>query len=255
LRSRESDRDYPHLFQEEMMRMTQGWTGLRTAVIALGLFACALPGAQASSILTSKSDSILTYDTAGAIGTSPSGDGITGSNMISFVPITSSTVDANSNISLGYFQVTGQAAGHSTTYANTPFTITYTPAGIDGNAVTGTAGANSATISGVLNGTVTGSDYSTVVATFKGVTNASVQTVDNGNLVTSVLSIPQGSQLLVPSTTFNGETTVEGLVTTSGVPVQETPAPEPSTIALFLSTVGGLGLRKYVLARRQRSEA
>ena len=39
---------------------------------------------------------------------------------------------------------------------------------------------------------------------------------------------------------------------TTGVPVNETPAPEPSTIALFLSTVGGLGLRKYVLARRQR---
>ena len=28
-----------HPFQEEKMRMTQGWTGLRTAVIALGLFA------------------------------------------------------------------------------------------------------------------------------------------------------------------------------------------------------------------------
>jgi hypothetical protein len=231
-----------------MMRMTQGWTGLRTAVIALGLLACALPGAKADSIVT-KSDSILTYDSAGAIGTSPSGDGITGSNMISFVPITSASVDANSNFSLGYFQVTGQAAGQSTTYDNTPFSITYSPASIDGNAVTGTA-----QISGVLNGTVTGSDYSTVVATFKGVTNDTVQTVDNGNLVTSVLSIPQGSQLLVPSTTFNGETTVEGLVTTTGLPINETPAPEPSTIALFLSTVGGLGLRKYVLARRQRSD-
>jgi len=70
-----------------------------------------------------------------------------------------------------------------------------------------------------------------------------------------VLSIPQGSQLLVPSTTFNGETTVEGLVTTTGVPNSVTTAPEPSTIALFLSTVCGLGLRRFVLARRQRSEA
>ena len=52
LRSRGSDRDYPHLFQEEMMRMTQGWTGLRTAVIALGLFACASTGAKADSILS-----------------------------------------------------------------------------------------------------------------------------------------------------------------------------------------------------------
>jgi hypothetical protein len=248
LRRRESDRDYPHLFQEEMMRMTQGWTGLRTAVIALGLFACALPGAKA--------DPILTYDTAGAVSISPpSSFGITGSNMISFVPITSATVDANSNISLGFFQVTGQAAGQSTTYDNTPFSITYTPTSVDGNAVTGTAGSNSATISGLLNGTVTGNDYSTVVATFTKVTDATVQTVDGGNLVTSVISIPQGSQLLVPSTTFNGETTVEALVTTTSVPVNVTPAPEPSTIALFLSTLCGLGLRRHVLARRQRSES
>jgi hypothetical protein len=249
LRSRESDRDYPHLFQEEMMRMTLGWTGLRTAVIALGLLACALPGANAGSI-ANNADSILMYDTAGSIDTSSSVDGVTGSNMISFVPITSASVNANSNFSLGYFQVTGQAAGQSTTYDNTPFSITYSPGSIDGNAVTGTAQIN-----GVLNGTVTGGDYSTVVATFKSVSNSTFSTVDNGNLVTSVLSIPQGSQLLVPSTTFNGETTVEGLVTTSGLPINEQAAPEPSTIALFLSTVCGLGLRKYVLARRQRCEA
>ena len=33
------------------MRMTQGWTGLRTAVIALGLFACATTGAKADADL------------------------------------------------------------------------------------------------------------------------------------------------------------------------------------------------------------
>ena len=32
------------------MRMTQGWTGLRTAVIALGLFACAQTGVKAAAI-------------------------------------------------------------------------------------------------------------------------------------------------------------------------------------------------------------
>ena len=52
-----------------------------------------------------------------------------------------------------------------------------------------------------------------------------------------------------------GTTTLEGIITTSGTPNPEAPVPEPSTIALFLSTVGGLGLRKYVLARRQRGQA
>lgn len=221
------------------MRMTQGWSGLRTAVIALGLFACASTGATA--------DAILTYGTAGSIDASTSSDGVTGSNVISFVPITSASVDANSNISLGYFQVAGEAAGVSTTYDHTPFSITYVPGSIDGNAITG-AGA---TITGYLNGTVTGNNYSTVMATFTSITNASAQVVDGGSLLTSTLSIPQGNLFLVPSTTFNGETTVEGTIVTTGVP---TATPEPSTIALFLSTVGGLALRKYVLARRRSSQ-
>jgi hypothetical protein len=225
-----------------MMRMTQGWTGLRSAVIALGFFACASTG--------SKADSILGYGTAGSIDASSAADGVTGANVISFIPIKTAQVDGSSNISLGFFQVAGQAAGQSTTYTNTPFSITYVPGSVDGNAVSSTI-----SITGFLNGTVTGNDFSTVVATFNPLTKGSFQVVDGKNLVTSSLSIPQGSQLLVPSLTGNGETTVEGLIATSGSPVNETPAPEPSTIALFLSTVGGLGLRKYVLARRQRSQA
>jgi hypothetical protein len=180
-----------------------------------------------------------------------SNDGVTGANVISFVPITSASVDANSNVSLGFFQVAAESGSASTTYNNTPFSITYVPGSIDGNAITGQA----ATITGVLNGTVTGSNFSTVVATFTSLTSPSSQVVDGGNLVTSTLSIPQGSLFLVPSLSNNGESTAEGSVVSSGVPVNETPAPEPSTIALFLSTVGGLGLRKYVLGRRQRNES
>jgi hypothetical protein len=226
-----------------MMRMTQGWTGLRTAVVALGLFAGASTGANA--------DSILSYSTAGSIDASVSNDGVTGANVISFVPITSASVDANSNLSLGFFQVAAESGSASTTYNNTPFSITYVPGSIDGNAITGQA----ATITGVLNGTVTGNNFSTVVATVTSLTSPSSQVVDGSNLVTSTLSIPQGSLFLVPSLSNNGESTAEGTVVSTGVPVNETPAPEPSTIALFLSTVGGLGLRKYVLGRRQRNEA
>jgi hypothetical protein len=225
-----------------MMRMTQGWTGLRTAVIALGLSACASTGANA--------DSILGYNTAGSIDASLSSDGVTGANVISFVPITSSQVDANSNISLGFFQVAGQAAGQSTTYNNTPFSITYVPGTIDGNAVN-----DSVTITGVLNGKESGNNYSSLVATFNPLPKNSFQATDGQSLVTSSLSIPQVSQLLVPSTTNGGETTVEGVISTSGTPIKETPAPEPSTIALFLSTVGGLGLRKFVQARRQAKQS
>ena len=41
-------------------------------------------------------------------------------------------------------------------------------------------------------------------------------------------------------------TSAQGLVT-----LVESPVPEPSTIVLFLTTVGGLGLRRYVLSRRR----
>jgi hypothetical protein len=221
-----------------MMRMTQGWTRLRTAVIALGLVACTSTGAKA--------DSILGYSTAGSIDTTLTADGVTGTNVISFVPITNAQVDATSNIPLGYFQVAALPSGQSTTYDNTPFSITFVPSSLNGTAL---ASPGSVEVTGVLNGVVTGSTQSGVLATFDTLSNGSFQLAG----ASSTLSIPQSGAALVPSSAGNGTTTVEGMIVTNGTP--EVPAPEPSTIALFLSTVGGLGLRKYVLSRRQRSQA
>ena len=128
LRSRGSDRDYPHPFQEEMMRMTQGWTGLRTAVIALGLFACASTGANADSISGVRHRRIDRCHHASRRGYRRECDQLCPDHQ----PLQSMR---NSNISLGYFQVAAQAAGQSTTYTNTPFSITYVPGTVDGNAV------------------------------------------------------------------------------------------------------------------------
>ena len=50
-------------------------------------------------------------------------------------------------------------------------------------------------ITGVLNGTVTGSNYSTRGRDVQHREQWLVPTVDNGKLVTSVLSIPQGSSV------------------------------------------------------------
>jgi hypothetical protein len=216
-----------------MMRMTQGWTGLRFAVIALGLFSTASTSSLA--------DSILGYNTAGAIDATAPGDGVTGANVISFVPITSAQVDTTSNIPLGYFQVASQSAGASTTYDNTPFSITFVPSTLNGATLTS---PGTVTINGVLNGVVTGANQSSVVATFSTPASGSFEL----GSTSSTLSIPQSSLLLVPSSAGNGETTVAGIVTSVATP-------EPSTVALFLSTFGGLGLRRYVLRRRQRAEA
>src|ERR1700733_3808247 len=74
-----------HPFQEEMMRMTLGWTGLRTAVVALGLCACAQTGVNAAAISATSSDAVLGYSTAGSVDTTKAGDGVSGTNVISFV--------------------------------------------------------------------------------------------------------------------------------------------------------------------------
>jgi hypothetical protein len=215
------------------MRMTQGWTGLRFAVIALGLFI--------SASTSTKADSILGYGTAGAITATPP-DGISGANVISFVPITSASVDTTSNVPLGFFQVAAEAPGSTpTTYTNTPFSITFLPQTLNSESL---VNPGSVTISGVLNGVVTGANQSSVVATFNTPSSGSFEL----GSTSSTLSIPQTSLLLVPSSAGNGETTVAGVITSVATP-------EPSTIALFLSTVGGLGLRKHVLRRRQRSQA
>jgi hypothetical protein len=233
-----------------MMRMTQGWTGLRTAVVALGLVACAQPGVKAAAISSTTSDALLGYSTAGSIDTTTTADGVSGTNVISFVPITNSQVSATSNIPLGYFQVAAEPTGQSTTYTNTPFSINFIPGTVAGETPTS---SSPITITGVVNGTITGSNQSSVVATFNTVSGVSNLAAASGTF-SSTLTIPQGSMLpLVPSSAGSGATTVEGMISTALSPNNEVPAPEPSTIALFLSTVCGLGLRKYVLARRQRS--
>ena len=187
------------------MRMTQGWTGLRTAVIALGIIAWTTTGVKA--------DALLTYSTAGSIDTSV---GVTGANVISFVPtppagsaLTSTTVDASSNLPLGSFQVAALPAGTTTTYNDTPFSITFLPTKYNGIALTD---PNPVTITGTLSGQVTGPYQSSVVATFNPITSGSFELAG----ASSTLSILDNQKLLVPSSA-GGTTTVEGIVaTTSG---------------------------------------
>jgi hypothetical protein len=217
------------------MRMTQGWTGLRTAVIALGIIAWTTTGVKA--------DALLQYSTAGSIDTSV---GVTGANVISYVPITNDQIDATSNVPLGSFQVAALPTNTTTTYLDTPFSITYLPSMYNAIPLTD---PNPVTITGTLTGTITGKYQSSVEATFNPITSGAFGLAG----ASSTLSILDNQKLLVPSSA-GGTTTIEGVIkTVGGNP--ESPVPEPSTIALFLSTVGGLGLRRFVLNRRQRSQA
>ncbi len=224
------------------MHMTQGWTGLRTAVIALGIIAGSTTGAKADALADVQHCGIDRYVRRGHRRERDQlrPDATAGG------AVTSTTVDASSNLPLGTFQVAALPANTTTTYNNTPFSITFLPSNYNGIALTD---PSSLTITGVLNGQINGAYQSTVEATFNPIKSGSFELAG----ASSTLNILDSQKLLVPSSA-GGSTTAEGVITTVGGG-NESPVPEPSTIALFLSTVGGLGLRRFVLNRRSRTQA
>src|SRR5262249_19256595 len=137
-------------------------------------------------------------------------------------------------------------AGQTTTYANTPFSITLLPSAFNNTPL---VDAKPVTIAGTLNGQITGKYQSSVSVSFKPVTGTFPLAG-----ATSTLNILQNDQKLLVPASAGGTTTLEGTIKTAGLP-PSAPVPEPSTVALFLSTIGGLGLRKYVVARRHRNVA
>lgn len=219
------------------MSMTKGLTKLRSAVLTLGLVAAAGTGTSVEAA------AILKYQTATAIDLSK---GITGPNLISFTPAAASAVDLASgsvNAGLGTFTVAPPAAGAKTIYEDVKFAITFLPQSLDGSPISSVAQV----ITGVLNGVIDSPYRSTVVATFDQPNGS----LDLGSQVIT-LSFPKGDKLLVPSQSNGGVTTAEAQIASTG---SEAPVPEPSTIALVLTTIGGLALRQRVSARRTRHAA
>ena len=184
------------------MHRIQGWTGLRAAVIALGLVAWTATGATAAP---------LSYTTSGQVNPTT---GVTGTNVVSFVPLSSgNSVDLSTgqtNASLGNFVISPLAAGVTTTYSNTPIQISFLPASYGGTSISSDAPV---VVSGVLNGVVNGPSSSTVTATLNNPPSGMFG-LGSGN-GTADFSLPTSTLLLAPSTSNNGTTSAQGLVTSS----------------------------------------
>jgi hypothetical protein len=209
---------------------------LRTSAFALACLAFVGADVKASAVSQ-------TYSTGGTVlGTGISSpDGSTPTNVISFTPVVSGAFTAPSAVSLGQFQVATLPAGKETDYNNTPFSITYNPLTIAGSNFSTTA--SPITITGMLNGSITGSQ-SSVVATFNSISNPVFASAD-GQLL-STLSVLNNPLDLVPASA-GGITTIQAqVITTSPVP-----APEPTTMAILLTSVVGFGLRKKLRSGRK----
>ena len=90
------------------------------------------------------------------------------------------------------------------------------------------------TVTGFLDGSITGAELSTVLARFDPLSRSSIPLGD-GSFVQ--LSLPSEYRILVPSTTSGGRSSVEAFAFVQRVP-------EPGAVALFLVVGAGLGLRR-----------
>jgi len=210
------------------MRRTRTGTGLRAAAVALTLAAGFASAAEAAPLIS--------YSTSGTVGLT----GISGPNVISFNSVATGAYTAPSSFSLGEFLVAPLNNGITTTYDRTPFTITYLTTQVNGE--TPDPNETPITITGFLQGSINGSSQSDVVATFNPITSDDFQTggLDNH------LTILDAAVSLVPSSTNGGRTTAQARNVVTEVPS----VPEPASIAVFLTAIASVGLRRRALARK-----
>jgi len=184
--------------------------------------------------------STISYTTTGQVWPWTQGNGavpgITGTNVISFQGITNGSFLAPGALSLGNFVVSQPTSG-STTYNNTEFTIELqTNLGGNVTASPTVLPYSSVIIDGVLNGTVSASGQSNVIASVVSVVadpplqipeNKAVPTLDSPFPI-AALNVAQPVVLsLSPS---GGETPLLAQVTT---------VPEPSALVVIATAMAG----------------
>lgn len=224
------------------MQMTRGWTGSRLAALTLTFGLAAGASASAAPMTVGNTATLMSYKTSGTIDTDTGVSGPTDVVAINFRSVDEGSFQSPSSFSLGEFVVAALPQGVVTSYANTPFKISYFAEKVDG--VTPEVNETPITFTGVLNGTVSGPSQSDVVATFDPITNDEFRTGNYLNTI-SILS-PEVS--LVPSTTNGGRTTAQARLRSQLSPLPP-PVPEPATLTIFATAIVGLGLRRRLRAR------
>jgi len=230
------------------MRQIGRLVGPRARSLAFGL---ALVFPLASAVEAAP----ITYSTQGQIGpgtySDPTAPGIQGQNVISFRGVTDGTfTDPSSRFSLGDFVVAPLPPGSVTFYNNTAFSIDLTT-NLGGNVVPSNASEvpySSLKLSGALFGVVIGDNTSGVVAWIQKVEPNPPTSISDPptpplqpilDLPFDLTSLDVSRPMLLGSASLNG-----GQTTFNSVP-------EPTTIALFLMTLTGVGLRARSRSHRK----
>lgn len=211
-------------------RATQAFTAL---LLVLGLAG----GSFADAINTTPVTS-FGFTTSGQIGS----EGVTGFNAISFKSQADPIWGTTGSRYLGQFLSAPMPPGVSTTYNNTPFSISLLPLGIQYNDTWYTSSLQPVVLKGRLNGTVSGAEYSSVVASFDPV-NPWADIVQGGLPNANTFLSGIGPILLKGGSTTDATMTWQPVANPAPVPV-----PEPSTIAIFAS---GLAIAWLGRSRRQ----
>jgi PEP-CTERM motif len=220
------------------MEPTLHWSRLRRNLVFLSLLCTVLaPRVEASPI---------SYETHGYIWPWKYGDGaspgFSGPNVISFQGLRGGTISAGEAFPLGQFIMSLPPEGQSTTYDNASFSIVLdtSPGNQPPPAPTGYTPYSSVVMSGVLDGTITSSGESNVVA--------HILTIEPNTPLSTMLGsfhpffdLPFPLSALVVDQTLTlvapGEA---GSATTLFATVRA--VPEPSTSAMFLLGTFALGI-------------
>lgn len=224
------------------MQMTHGWTGLRTAALTFAFGLAATAAVPAATMKANTPATLMGYKTSGTIDTSTGITGPTDVVAINFRSVEGGSFQSPSAFSLGEFVVAALPQGVVTTYTDTPFKISYFTDTVDGE--TPELNETPLTITGVLNGTVSGPSQSDVIATFDPITDNEFRT---GNFLNTI-SILSPEVSLVPSTANGGRTTAQARIRSEFSP-SPPPVPEPATLTIFVAAIAGLGLRRHLRGR------
>jgi hypothetical protein len=182
----------------------------------------------------------ITYTTQGQVWPWQLGDGglsgTTGPSVISFQGVSTGTISpSGSSFSLGQLVVSLPPEGQSTTYNHAAFTITLNTSlsGLPVPASSGVVPYSSVQISGTLDGSVTSSGQSSVVAHIVSINpNPPVSVLDPS--ATPLLDMPFPLSALTVDSTVALAPVSPGSGATTTLWASVSAAPEPSSILVFL---------------------